>query len=111
MRHLKVFCAALASAVLAAACTSQPKDQRTYTLQGQILGIDPDRKEAMIKHGDIPGLMPAMTMSYKMKDAGLLNGVKPGDTIDATLTIVPNNAYITQVKRTGEAPLAPPPAE
>src|ERR1051325_9020743 len=109
MRHLKIFSAALA--LVAAACTSQPKDQRSYALQGQIVSIDPDRQQAMIKHGDIPGLMPAMTMSYKMKDAGLLNGVNAGDTIDATLVIVPNNAFITKVKKTGEAPLDQPPAE
>src|SRR5438105_1601721 len=110
MRHLNILCIAIV-AVYTAACASQPKDQRTYALKGQVIGIDAGRKQALIKHGDIPGLMPAMTMSYKMKDEKLLSGVKEGDLIDATLVIVPDTAYITQLKKTGEAPIEKPPAD
>jgi protein SCO1/2 len=104
MRHLKHFYAALVAAALAASCSSQPKNERIYTFQGQVLRVEPDG-QALIKHGDIKGLMPAMTMTYKMKDPKLLTGVKAGDLIDATLVVVPDNAYVTQLKKTGEAPL------
>ena len=48
--------------------------------------------------------MPAMTMPYKFKEKAELDAVKPGDIIDATLVIVENDAYLTKVKRIGEAP-------
>ena len=57
--------------------------------------------------------MPAMTMPYKIKEKAELNTVKPGDMIDATLVIAENDAYLTRVKKVGEAPLeqaAPEPA-
>jgi len=38
-----------------------------------------------IQHQDIPGLMPAMTMEFYVKDKSLLDGVKAGDRIDFVL--------------------------
>src|SRR5215470_17072329 len=95
---------ALAAAVSLAACG--PKStQRTYSVHGQVVAVTPDRQEATVKHGEIAGLMPAMTMPYKIKEKAQLDAVRPGDVIDATLTIVENDAYLTGVKKVGEAPL------
>ena len=88
-----------------------PSDQRAFALQGQVQSITPDRQEAMVKHGEIKGLMPAMTMPYRFKSKGELDALKPGDVIDGTLVIVSNDAYLTDVKKTGEAPIEKPPAE
>jgi protein SCO1 len=100
----------LAAAALFAACGSK-SNQRSYTVHGQVLSVTPDRQEAMVKHGEITGLMPAMTMPYKIKERAELNAVKPGDVIDATLVIVENDAFLTGVKKVGEAPLEEAPAE
>ena len=86
-------------------------DQRTYGLQGQVQSITADRLEAMVKHGEIKGLMPAMTMPYRFKTKAELDALKPGDLIDGTLVIVSNDAFLTGVKKTGEAPIEKPPAE
>ena len=54
-----------------------------------------------------------MTMPYKVRDrASSSSGSTPGDLINATLVIVSNDAYLTDVKKVGEAPLeqAPPDA-
>jgi protein SCO1/2 len=99
-RHL----VALLVLPLVAACSSAP-DERRYTLQGQILSITADHMEANIKHEEIPGFMSAMTMSYKVREAKQYESLKPGDLINATLVIEPNGAYLTDVKRVGEAPL------
>ena len=90
--------------------TAQP-DGHTYTLQGQVQSITPDRQEAMVKHGEIKGLMPAMTMPYRFKTKTELDALKPGDLIDGTLVIETNDAFLTGVKKTGEAPIEKPPAE
>jgi protein SCO1/2 len=92
------------------ACGSR-STERTYAVHGQVIALTPDRREATIKHGEIKGLMPAMTMPYKIKEKAELDKVKPGDLIAATLVIAANDAYLTQVKRVGEAPLEPPPPE
>jgi protein SCO1 len=101
---IAVFC------TLLAACGSRTPN-RSYAVEGQIVAITPDRNEATVKHGEIKGLMPAMTMPYKIKEKAELSAIKPGDVIDATLVIVENDAYLTKVKRIGEAPLEQPPAE
>jgi protein SCO1/2 len=99
----------LALAVAAAACT-KPEDARTYTLQGQIIGIAADRMQATIKHEEIKGLMPPMTMAYKVRDVKAFDGMAPGDLINAKLIVVSNDAYLTDVKKVGTAPLETPPA-
>jgi protein SCO1 len=107
MRSYLVFSIGLA--LLAAGC-AKPTDERTYTLQGQVLAVAANRLEATIKHEEIKGLMPAMTMPYKVKEAKLLDGIVPGDLITATLVVASNDAYLTAVKKVGEAPLEKPPA-
>src|SRR5215475_347954 len=86
-------------------------NQHTYPIHGQVQSITPDRQEATVKHGEIKGLMPAMTMPYRFKAKSELEGLKPGDVIDGTLVIVSNDAFLSGVKKTGEAPLEKPPAE
>ena len=58
---------AIALSLLVGACAGA--DQREYTLQGQVLSVAADRQEATIKHEEIKGFMPAMTMPYKVRDA------------------------------------------
>jgi protein SCO1/2 len=94
-------------AIVAAACVKS-SDQRQYTLQGQVISVTPNHSEATIKHEEITGLMPAMTMPYKVRDVKLLDGIAPGDLITARLIVVPNDAYLTDVKKVGQAPLEKP---
>ena len=89
--------------VASAACGSS---DREYTLQGQILSIEPNRLQADVKHEEIKGFMAAMTMPYKVRDAKELADIKPGDLITSTLVVVSNDAYLKDVKKVGEAPLA-----
>src|SRR3989441_4695081 len=94
-------------AIVAAACVKS-SDQRQYTLQGQVISVTANHQEATIKHEEIAGLMPAMTMPYKVRDVTLLDGIAPGDLITARLIVVPNDAYLADVKKVGQAPLETP---
>jgi protein SCO1/2 len=89
--------------LLASAC-GRIYEQR-YTLHGQVLTVAPNHLEATIKHDEIKGFMEAMTMPYKVREARLLDGIAPGDLITATLVVLPNDAYLTEIKKVGEAPL------
>jgi protein SCO1/2 len=91
-------------AVVLTACSRTPP-AREYQLQGQILDIKPDTREVLVKHGDIPGFMPAMTMPYTVGDAKLLSDKQPGDLITATLVVGETEAHLSQMTRTGHAPI------
>src|SRR5688500_11639372 len=94
--------------LLAAGCRPQPETKQ-YELQGQILGLEPQRNEVLIKHGDIKGFMPGMTMPFKVKDAALLSDKKAGDLVTATLVVADTDAHLSALTRTGHAPLDTPP--
>jgi protein SCO1/2 len=97
-------------ALAAVACAAKP-DQRVFTLQGQVLSVQPAKKLAEIKHEEIKGFMPAMTMPYEVRDARLLDGVSPGDLISAKLIVESNGAYLGEIRKVGSAPLEKPPAD
>jgi protein SCO1 len=93
-----------------AGCKAEP--ERTYPLQGQILAIEdksrPDgRREVTVKHEDIPGFMPAMTMGYSVKERADLDGLHAGDLVTATLVFDRRHGdmYLAQLKKTGHADL------
>ena len=93
------------SLLLAGACSRG----RQYELKGQVLAVDPVRQELTIKHGDIRGFMPGMTMPFKVKDAKLIEGRTPGDLVTATLVVEDSAAYLSTLTATGRAPLTEPP--
>jgi protein SCO1/2 len=76
-----------------------------------VLAIDPSRQELTIKHEDIAGFMPAMTMPFRVRDRKLIDGLAAGDLVKATLVVESNNAYLSRVERTGHSTVAdaPPP--
>jgi protein SCO1/2 len=86
------------------ACASKPPAKR-YVLHGQIIAVDDSRKELTIKHGDIPGLMPGMTMSYGVSSAALMAGRTPGELITGTLEVDDATGRLVEIVHTGTAPL------
>src|SRR5262245_48250093 len=90
--------------ILGAACTTE-SSTRTYQLTGQILVVKPETKEVLVKHEDIPGFMPAMTMPYTVSDVSILKDRTAGDLITATLNVAPDGAYLSAITKTGSAPL------
>jgi protein SCO1 len=110
----RFWCAA--ALVILSACGGSPQSKsaeaKIYTLQGQVVSLDAANKSATIKGEDIKGFMPAMTMPYAVKEAKVLDGLAPGDLINARLSVESNGAFLTEIKKVGSAPLekAPPPA-
>jgi len=101
----------LALTLAAALSCSKPPEQRSYALQGQVQSIDAPRKLLIVKHEEIKGFMPAMTMPYEVQDPKALDTLAPGDLINSTLVVFSNGAHLTDIKKVGNAPLEKPPAE
>src|SRR6185503_11344005 len=97
----RLFVIAIVALLIAAPACSRAPEPRRYEVRGQILGVDPGRQEVLMKHEDIEGFMPAMTMPYKVQDPALLQGKQPGDLVTATLVVEEVNAYLTTLTTTG----------
>ena len=54
-----------------------------YELTGEVVQRNPATSEITVKHEDIPGFMPAMTMPYKVSSPLAAAIVEPGDKIAA----------------------------
>jgi len=109
MRSHIVF--SLCLAILAGACRQKPPDERIYPLQGQVQSIEAPRKLVILKHEEIKGFMPAMTMPYEVDDPKALDALAPGDLIDSTLVVFSAGARIRNIRKVGTAPLEKPPAD
>lgn len=89
---------------LAAVCMSCSRG-RAYPLTGQILAVDAKRGEVTVRHEDIRGFMPGMTMTFKVRDADALEDRAPGELIRATLVVEGSAAFLEDIERRGVAPI------
>lgn len=94
--------------------TNTPVDR--YHLHGLVLATSAAAGEITVKHGDIPGFMPAMTMAYKLKDPKEIQQLKPGDEITADVLVhadsddyLLDSVTITSQARRGLLPAMLPP--
>jgi Cu/Ag efflux protein CusF len=93
---LPVASAQTGSAADAKATQPPAAPSASATTEGEVRKVDKDAGKITLKHGSIPNLdMPAMTMVFRVRDASMLDKVKPGDKvrfgaekIGGTLTIM-----------------------
>lgn len=105
---MKLRALGLVAAFIAAASCSNAK---TYEMRGQILGVNRDKMEILVKHDEIPGLMAAMTMPWKVQTPSLLDNIGPGDLITSEIVVDDNQGIVTKITKLGTAkPDVPPPA-
>jgi protein SCO1/2 len=104
MRYTALLPLLLVPIVLGACAKPQPA-ARQYTLTGQVLEVRTDRAELVIRHQDIPGFMPAMTMPFKVKEVEAARARVAGDLVRATLNVTDEEAWLSSIEKTGWAPL------
>jgi protein SCO1 len=97
---------------LLVACAPRPEGRR-HELKGQVLAVNPERLEIVIRHEEIAGFMPAMTMPFAVRDKTLLEGRTPGDLVRGTLVVTDTSAWLERLTKNGFTALAaaPPPPE
>ena len=68
-----------------------------FQARGVVRGISADRGQITVEHGEIPGLMRAMTMMFSLADPRMLDGVEVGDLIDFEVRLVDGSHEILSV--------------
>ena len=97
-----VICAGLAEG-----CQSAP--EKHYSIQGEVISADPAKKLLTVKHGDITGLMPAMTMSYQVADPKQIEALQPGDKISADLVVSESKGRLEKIVLISKGDVKPTP--
>lgn len=89
---------------LLVACGQPDRPTRQFPLTGEVLAVKADRTEITVRHDEVKGFMPPMTMPFTIKDPSLLEGLAPGDLISATLVLTDEDSYLTAIRKTGTLP-------
>lgn len=74
--------------LLSAAVSCKPQTRQFQLRHGQVIHTDAAQSTVVVRHNEIPGLMPGMTMEYKIKDRHALADLRAGDVIDADVVVL-----------------------
>ena len=77
----------LVAAALACDVAQHSRRARRVEATGVVEAVDAELKQVVIDHEDIPGVMPAMSMSFDVGDPRLLETLAPGQKIEFTLEL------------------------
>src|SRR5690606_33988335 len=89
----KEVCCCLAAPV----AVKMPEMTQRHPLRGVITAVHADRSSLMVKHEEIPGVMRAMTMLFKVDEATLKSAQK-GQTITAMMSRESGEWWLHDVK-------------
>ena len=81
----------------AVSATAAPSAEVKHSLKGVITDVYADQGTLMVKHEDIPGFMPAMTMMFKV-DAATLKAAVKGQAVTGTLVQRGQEFWLEDVK-------------
>jgi len=87
--------AAALGASLLAACGGGPSEGDGT---GIVRAVAPDGARVTLEHGDIPGLMQAMTMEFALAQPEQLAGVEVGETVEFHLVYEAGAYTITKLR-------------
>lgn len=73
-------------------------DEAGYAGHGTVKSVDESAGTVTIDHGDIPGLMMGMMMTFSVSDADLLGGVGPGQVVDFRVRKNGDRYLVTDVR-------------
>ena len=99
MQHINTFFAACAIAVTALASAPAVSQTTDAMTRGEVRKVDKDAGKITIKHEEIKSLdMPPMTMVLVLKDAAMLEKLKPGDQVIFAVSREDGKFVITDIQ-------------
>ncbi|MFK7929116.1 MAG: SCO family protein [Myxococcota bacterium] len=102
-------------AAILLALTSGCWGSKAYIIEGEVIEVRSATK-LVIKHEEVPGLMPAMTMPFTVRDPSLMDGIEPGDQVYARLIAEEDNWWLADLREHNKpgastAPKSPEPKD
>jgi len=91
-----------ALAALALACGGEG-GTRHYEVRGTVHDVQRAQRQVLVEHEDIPGLMPAMTMSFDVANDEVAARLRPGQVIDFDLAFDGSGYVLVDFEVVGEA--------
>jgi protein SCO1/2 len=119
------FCLALANASPLVGCENQAPSEgtqspliestsviRSFKTRGVVRELSADGQTVVVRHEEIPGFMPKMTMRFDVRDTNELRGLQTGDAITFQVKATEEESWIEGVQRAATNDLPPlPPSE
>ena len=83
-RHFSTLLSALV--LIAGLCLGQaPSEKKAHLFHGKVESVDRNTRSLTVNGDKVEGWMDAMTMTYKVDNPSILDKVRPGDQIIATV--------------------------
>jgi Cu(I)/Ag(I) efflux system protein CusF len=100
MKLARLYMLGIALAVASSLATATSHEAAGQLTAGEVRKVDKDAKKLTIRHGPLPELdMPTpMTMVYRVKDAAMLDQVKPGDKIKFVAEKIGGQFTVTRIE-------------
>lgn len=86
------------AALLLASTACQGRSSARGTGEGTVVAIDPAQAEITIEHGDVEGVMTAMTMPFTVSDPRILEGLAPGAAIEFDVEQRGERYFVTAIR-------------
>jgi protein SCO1/2 len=118
-RRLFIGVCCFGTLVSPSARSAEPSDAgetnaRVFAAKGVVRELNPDGQTVTISHEAVSNYMDAMTMPFRVGDAGELKDLHPGDKVTFRLHVTRTDSWVDQITRIGTVPLSeskPPPVE
>jgi len=88
---------------------AQTTTQQIFQVKGVVVSVKPKEKSIEVKHEEIPGYMPAMTMPFDVRDTNELAGLAPGDSIAFRMLVTDTDGWIDQIRKMAASTTNSPP--
>jgi Cu/Ag efflux protein CusF len=73
--------------------------EQEVTVRGVVRAVLPEAALIVISHEEIPGVMAAMTMGFRVASPEISNGVQVGDAVRFTLRAAAGGLVVTALER------------
>jgi Cu/Ag efflux protein CusF len=98
LKNLRNAALAAFAAILLAACGGA-KQESGRGAEGVVESVDAAANRITIDHGEIPGMMGAMTMTFDVADPALLQGIEAGTPIRFDVAYENGSYRVTAIEK------------
>lgn len=71
--------------------------RKRYPVDGKVVALDKIKKQITVEHQEIPDFMPAMAMTYEVKDPKEMESLEPGDKIHCDLILIGSDRWLQKI--------------